>query len=404
MDRHTGIWRKGAWRARIGGGGLMFDLTRFTGRDMKISEKLMEFNWGFLLIITLIACIGFAMLYSVADGSFSPWALRQIIRFGVGVCIVIVVALIDIRMWMRVAYPLYGVALALVTAVDIVGFEGMGAQRWLDLGIIQLQPSEVMKVALLLALARYFHGLPLDEVSRIRNLVVPVVMVVVPVGLVVQQPDLGTAILLVITGGTIFFAAGLAWRYFIISGLAVLCAIPVIWGRLHDYQRDRVFTFLDPGRDPLGAGYHILQSKIALGSGGLFGKGFMAGTQAHLNFLPEKQTDFIFTMLGEEFGFIGGITLLALYCIALIFATNVALQSRNQFGRLLALGVAVSFFFYVFINIAMVMGLLPVVGVPLPLVSYGGTAMLSIMFAFGLLMSCHIHRNVEVSRGSSSFL
>ncbi|MGV8996761.1 MAG: rod shape-determining protein RodA [Parvibaculaceae bacterium] len=381
----------------------MFDLTRFTGRDMKISEKLVEFNWGFLLILTAIASIGFAMLYSVADGSLTPWAMRQMIRFAAGVGIMIFVAMIDIRFWMSVAYPLYGIALALVTAVDVVGFKGMGAQRWLDLGIIQLQPSEVMKVAILLALARYFHGLPLQEVSRIRNLIVPLLMVVVPVGLVIEQPDLGTGILLIIAGGTIFFAAGLAWRYFILSGLAVLGAIPIIWERLHDYQRNRVFTFLDPERDPLGAGYHILQSKIALGSGGLFGKGFMAGTQAQLNFLPEKQTDFIFTMLGEEMGFAGALFLLFLYALALTIAINVALQCRNQFGRLLALGIAVSFFFYVFINAAMVMGLLPVVGVPMPLVSYGGTAMLSLMFAFGLLMSCYIHRNVEVARGSSPF-
>ncbi|HMM13796.1 MAG TPA: rod shape-determining protein RodA [Parvibaculum sp.] len=381
----------------------MLDLRRFTGREMRLGDKLLEFNWGFLLLITVIASMGFAMLYSVADGSFSPWALKQMVRFALGAGIMVVVAMIDLRLWMRVAYPLYGVALVLVAAVDIVGFKGMGAQRWLNLGIIQLQPSEVMKVALLLALARYFHGLALDEVSRLRNLIVPLLLIAVPVALVVKQPDLGTAILLTVSGVVIFFAAGLAWRYFIAGGLAVLAAIPIVWDRLHDYQRDRVFTFLDPERDPLGAGYHILQSKIALGSGGIFGKGFMAGTQAHLNFLPEKQTDFIFTMLGEELGFIGGITLLAFYCIALAFAFSVALQSRNQFGRLLAMGVAVSFFFYVFINAAMVMGLLPVVGVPLPLVSYGGTAMLSIMFAFGLLMSVYVHRNLEISRSPSAF-
>jgi rod shape determining protein RodA len=382
----------------------MFDLRRFTGREMKIGDKLLEFNWGFLLLLTVISCIGFAMLYSVADGSLSPWAMKQMIRFAAGAAMMVVVAIIDLRLWMRVAYPMYAVALVLVAAVDIVGFKGMGAQRWLDLGIIQLQPSEVMKVAILLALARYFHGLALDEVSRIRNLIIPVLLVIIPVGLVVEQPDLGTAILLTISGGTIFFAAGLAWRYFIITGLAVLGAIPIIWERLHDYQRNRVFTFLDPERDPLGAGYHILQSKIAMGSGGLFGKGFMQGSQAHLNFLPEKQTDFIFTMLTEELGFVGGITLLAFYFVALMFSINVALQCRNQFGRLLALGVSVSFFFYIFINTAMVMGLLPVVGVPLPLVSYGGTAMLSLMFAFGLLMSCYIHRNLEIGRGSSAFL
>ncbi|MEN6542328.1 rod shape-determining protein RodA [Parvibaculum sp.] len=381
----------------------MLDLRRFTGREMRIGDKLMEFNWGFLLLLTVISSMGFAMLYSVADGSFSPWALKQMIRFVLGAGIMIVVALVDLRLWMRIAYPLYAVALVLVTAVDIVGFKGMGAQRWLNLGIIQLQPSEVMKVAILLALARYFHGLTLEEVSRLKNLMVPLLIVVVPVGLVVKQPDLGTAILLTVSGGVLFFAAGLAWRYFILGGVAVLAAIPIVWDRLHDYQRNRVFTFLDPERDPLGAGYHILQSKIALGSGGVFGKGFMAGTQAHLNFLPEKQTDFIFTMLCEELGFVGGLTLLAFYAVVLIYSFSVAVQCRNQFGRLLALGISVSFFFYVFINSAMVMGLLPVVGVPLPLVSYGGTAMLSLMFAFGLLMSVYIHRNLEIARGNNAF-
>ncbi len=381
----------------------MFDLRRFTGREMRIGDKLFEFNWGFLLLLTVISCMGFAMLYSVADGNFSPWAWKQMVRFVLGAGIMVVVALIDLRLWMRVAYPMYAVALVLVAAVDVVGFKGMGAQRWLNLGIIQIQPSEIMKVAILLALSRYFHGLTLDEVSRVKNLIVPLLLIFVPVGLVVKQPDLGTAILLTVSGVVLFFAAGLAWRYFILGGVAVLAAIPVIWGRLHDYQRNRVFTFLDPERDPLGAGYHILQSKIALGSGGVFGKGFMAGTQAHLNFLPEKQTDFIFTMLGEELGFVGGLTLLAFYSVVLIFSFSVAMQCRNQFGRLLALGVSITFFFYVFINTAMVMGLLPVVGVPLPLVSYGGTAMLSLMFAFGLLMSVYIHRNLEIARSPSAF-
>ncbi|MEQ8950977.1 rod shape-determining protein RodA [Parvibaculum sp.] len=381
----------------------MLDLRRFTGHEMRLTEKLIEFNWAFLLLLALIASIGFAMLYSVAEGSFTPWAFRQAARFGVGVCIMISVAMVDLRLWMRLAYPLYGVALAMLVAVEVIGFVGMGAQRWLDLGFISIQPSEVMKVTLILALARYFHGLTLEEVSRLRNLLVPLALVGVPVGLVVLQPDLGTAILLIATGGVLFFSAGLRWRYFIFAGAAVLAAIPVIWSRLHDYQRNRVFTFLDPERDPLGTGYHILQSKIALGSGGIFGKGFMEGTQSQLNFLPEKHTDFIFTMLGEELGLVGGIVLLTLYFIVLMFSLNVALQCRNQFGRLVAIGVSMTFFFYVFINTAMVMGLLPVVGVPFPLVSYGGTAMLSLMFAFGLLMSVYIHRNLEISRGPSAF-
>ncbi|PKP99582.1 MAG: rod shape-determining protein RodA, partial [Alphaproteobacteria bacterium HGW-Alphaproteobacteria-12] len=301
------------------------------------------------------------------------------------------------------AYPLYGIALAMLVAVEVIGFVGMGAQRWLNLGFVSVQPSEIMKVTLILALARYFHGLTLEEVSRIRNLLIPLGLVGAPVALVVLQPDLGTAILLIATGAVLFFSAGLRWRYFIFAGVSVLAVIPVVWSRLHDYQRNRVLTFLEPERDPLGAGYHILQSKIALGSGGIFGKGFMEGTQSQLNFLPEKHTDFIFTMLGEELGLVGGLVLLVLYFVVLMFSLNVALQCRNQFGRLVAIGVSMTFFFYVFINTSMVMGLLPVVGVPLPLVSYGGTAMLSLMFAFGLLMSVHIHRNLEISRGPSAF-
>ena len=382
----------------------MVDFSRFTsGRDMRIGEKLIEFNWGFLLLVTLIACMGFAMLYSVADGSLSPWAFRQMIRFAVGAGIMIVAAMIDIRTWMRFAYPLYAITFLMLVAVEFIGLRGMGAQRWLDLGFVQIQPSELMKITLLLALARYFHGLTLEEVSMPRHVVIPVLMIGLPMGLVVIQPDLGTALLLGACGAVLFFAAGLRWRYFIITGASALAAIPVVWSRLHDYQKNRVFTFLDPERDPLGAGYHILQSKIALGAGGLFGKGFMEGTQSHLNFLPEKHTDFIFTMLGEELGLAGGLALLGLYFLVLAFSFNVAIQCRNQFGRLLAIGVAVNFFFYIFINVAMVMGLLPVVGVPLPLVSYGGTAMLSLMFAFGLMMSVYIHRNVEISRGPTAF-
>ncbi len=381
----------------------MLDLRRFTGHEMRLSEKLVEFNWGFLLLLLLIASMGFAMLYSVAEGNFSPWALRQAARFAVGVAIMISVAMVDLRLWMRLAYPLYGFALAMLIAVEVIGFVGMGAQRWLNLGFVSVQPSEIMKVTLILALARYFHGLTLDEASRLRNLLIPLGLVGAPVMLVVMQPDLGTAILLMATGAVILFSAGLRWRYFIMAGVGVLAAIPVVWSRLHDYQRNRVLTFLDPERDPLGAGYHILQSKIALGSGGIFGKGFMEGTQSQLNFLPEKHTDFIFTMLGEELGLVGALVLLALYFVVLMFSVNVALQCRNQFGRLVAIGVSMTFFFYVFINTSMVMGLLPVVGVPLPLVSYGGTAMLSLMFAFGLLMSVHIHRNLEISRGPSAF-
>ncbi|PCJ71877.1 MAG: rod shape-determining protein RodA [Rhodobiaceae bacterium] len=373
------------------------------GREMKLRDKFFEFNWGFLLLICAIASMGIAMLYSVAEGSFDPWASRQAIRFGAGLVILFVVAFVDIKVWMSLAYPAFGVALLLLIAVEFVGFRGMGAQRWIDFGVIQLQPSELIKITLILALARYFHGLTLDQVSRIRFLIVPAVMIALPFWLTLRQPDLGTAVLIVVVGVTLLFMAGLAWRYFVLGGIGVIGAVPVAWSTLHDYQRQRVLTFLDPESDPLGAGYHILQSKIALGSGGVFGKGFMEGTQSHLSFLPEKHTDFIFTMLAEELGLVGGLTLLGLYFMVLMFGITVGLQTRNQFGRLLAMGITINFFLYVFINIAMVMGLLPVVGVPLPLVSYGGTAMLTLMLGFGLLMSVYIHRNQEITRTPAAF-
>ncbi len=370
-------------------------------RRSELRYKLMEFNWGFLFLLCVIAGFGFMMLYSVGEG-WRPWAMPQIVRFGVGVGILMVVAMIDVRVWMRLAYPAYAGALVLLVGVELFGTVGMGAQRWIDLGVIQLQPSELMKISLVLALARYFHGLELDSVSHPMVILPPVIMICIPTALVLLQPDLGTAILLAAGGGAIIFLAGIHWSY-LIGGLAlVVAAVPVGWQFLHDYQRQRVFTFLDPERDPLGAGYHILQSKIALGSGGVFGKGFLRGTQAHLDFLPEKQTDFIFTMLAEELGLVGAGSLLLLYILVAAYGLSVALRSRNHFGRLVAMGIVVTFLLYIFINVSMVMGLVPVVGVPLPLVSYGGTSMMTLMFGFGLLMSVHIHRHEEMARSPIS--
>lgn len=365
---------------------------------MTLSEKLWQVNWLMILLVAAICSIGFAMLYSAANGSFDPWASRQMIRFGVGFVILLAVALVDIRIWLRLAYPIYGLSLILLVAVEVMGEIGMGAQRWIDLGVIQLQPSELMKVAMVLALARYFHGPTLEEVGRISRLVMPLVLVLAPVGLVLKQPDLGTAMMLMMIGGAMFFLAGVRlWKFAVVIVLG-LTAIPVGWEFLHDYQRQRILTFLNPERDPLGAGYHILQSKIALGSGGMFGKGFLAGTQAHLNFLPERQTDFIFTMLAEEFGLVGSLVLIGLYALVFAYGIVIGLRSRNHFGRLLALGLTVNLFLYVFINMAMVMGLIPVVGVPLPLISYGGTAMLTVLFGFGLIISVYVHRDVKISR------
>jgi len=366
--------------------------------EMSLGEKIWQVNWSLILIVALISGVGFGMLYSAANGSIEPWAERQMARFGAGLVILLMVAVVDIRAWFRYAYVLYFGALILLVAVEFFGTTGMGAQRWIDLGVIQLQPSEVMKVALILALARCFHGMSMEEIARPTTLLFPIALTVAPAALVLKQPDLGTAIMLLMGGAAVFFCAGVRIWKFAVVGVLGMAAVPIGWQFLREYQKQRVLIFLNPESDPLGSGYHLYQSKIALGSGGLFGKGFLQGSQSHLNFLPEKQTDFIFTMLAEEFGMIGGLILLALYAILLTYGIAIALRSRNQFGRVLAMGLTCNIFLYVFINIAMVMGLLPVVGVPLPLVSYGGTAMLTLMATIGLLISVYIHRDARISR------
>jgi rod shape determining protein RodA len=366
--------------------------------ELTFSDKVRGINWGLILLICAISSIGFAMLYSAANGNLQPWASKQMARFAIAFIPMIAAALIDIRHWFRMSYWIYGVALALVIAVDLRGVIGMGAQRWIDLGVFQLQPSELMKIALVLALAHYFHCQPSENIGRILYLIIPVGLVVVPVILVLKQPDLGTAMMLLLNGTIIFFLAGVRLWMFGAAAVAAAGAAPLVWSLLRDYQKARLYTFLSPDADPLGAGYHIMQSKIALGSGGVFGKGFLLGTQTHLNFLPEKQTDFIFTMIAEEFGLVGGLALLALYAVVIAYGFAIALRGHNQFGRLLGLGIATNFFLYVFINTAMVIGLIPVVGVPLPLISYGGTAMLTVMLGFGLLMNVGIHRDVRINR------
>ncbi len=374
------------------------EITLRRNPELGLGQKIWHLNWGLVLLVLLLAGIGFAMLYSAASGAWEPWALRQAARFGGGLLLMFVAALIDIRFWFRLAYPIYFLALALLGAVEVMGTIGMGAQRWINLGVIQLQPSEVMKIALVLALARYFHGVTYQDIGRPTYLIVPLLLVAAPVLLVLKQPDLGTAGMLGMVAGALFLVAGVRWWKFLLVGAAAAAAVPVAWNFLHDYQKKRVLTFLDPESDPLGSGYHILQSKIALGSGGLFGKGYLQGTQSHLNFLPEKQTDFIFTMLAEEWGMLGGLGLLGLFLLVFVYGFAIALRSRNHFGRLLAMGLTVNLFLYVFINIAMVMGLLPVVGVPLPLISYGGTVMLSTMIGFGLLLSVSVHRDLRIHR------
>jgi rod shape determining protein RodA len=372
--------------------------SRSESPNFSVLGKLWQLNWSLILLLLIISGGGLGMLYSAAGGSWEPWASRQAIRLALGLVLMVVIALVSIRIWLKFAYFFYAGALALLASVEVFGAVRMGAQRWIDLEFMHLQPSEIMKFALVLALARYFHSLNLMDVGRLQFLLIPLLMVLAPVALVMRQPDLGTALLLLIGGGAMFFMAGVRLWKFLVVVVSALVAAPAAWPFLRSYQQDRVLTFLSPERDPLGAGYNLLQSKIALGSGGMFGRGYLKGTQSHLSFLPEKHTDFIFTMLAEEFGLAGGLGLMGLYVVILLYGVAISLRSTSHFGRLVGMGVTVTFFLYVFINIAMVMGVVPVVGVPLPLISYGGTAMVTLLCGFGLLMSVYVHRDVAMDR------
>lgn len=360
-------------------------------------QRLRGLSWSMILVNVLIACIGFAILYSVAGGSLDPWASTQMKRFGILFVAMIVIAVVDIRVWMALSYPAWFACLIMLLAVEIAGAVGMGGQRWLDIGPMRVQPSELMKIAVVMALARYFHGRDFYQSRRLTSLIIPAMLILIPASLVVIQPDLGTSITIVGGGVAILFLAGLPAWIFWSAGIAVAAAVPVGWQFLHDYQKNRVLTFLNPESDPLGAGYQITQSKIALGSGGLTGKGFLEGTQSQLNFLPEMKTDFIYTVLAEEFGLVGGIILLGLYMVVLTYGLLTGIGSRSQYGRLLAVGLSCTLYFYVLINVGMVMGLLPVVGVPLPMVSYGGSAMMTWLIAYGLILSAALHRHVNLA-------
>lgn len=363
-----------------------------------LGERLALVSWPLVALVTLLGLIGYALLYSAAGGSHTPWAIRHGARLAAMLVLALVIAVLDIRRLFRAAYPAYAILLALLVAVEVVGEISKGAQRWIDLGIVQLQPSELMKLALVLALARYFHATYLEEVRRPLVLLPPVLMILVPVALVLKQPDLGTAVMLGLVGVTMLFLGGVAlWKFLLVGGLAA-AALPVAWSQLHDYQRQRVFTFLDPESDPLGSGYHIIQSKIAIGSGGVWGRGYLQGSQAQLSFLPEKHTDFAFTMLAEEAGLVGALAVLLLVLAVVLVGLAVALRAESQFTRLLAAGVTTNYALYALINVAMVTGLIPVVGVPLPLVSYGGTAMLTVMIGLGLLLNAQVNRATVIPR------
>ena len=358
--------------------------TSFRNQSMTIREKLYNISFSYVMFIVILAA--------------SPWAINQLIRFGMGFAVMIVLALTDIKLLLRYAYVFYFITLILLVVVEVAGHTGMGATRWINLGFIKLQPSEFMKIAMVLVLARYFHTSSLQSIESVRGIIPPLLMAIFPAFLIVLQPDLGTALMLIFTTAAMFFVVGVQIWKFVVVFIGGLITIPFAWHFLHDYQQNRVLTFLNPERDPLGAGYHIIQSKIALGSGGVFGKGFLKGSQSHLNFLPEKHTDFIFTMLSEEFGLVGAVLVVILNILILAYSYSFALKSTSYFGKLLAIGLATNYFMYVFINIAMVLGLLPVVGIPLPLISYGGTVMLSIMASFGIILCVHINRNVPLGK------
>ena len=362
-------------------------------------RKILYMNWPLVLLVTAVASVGFLMLYSIAGGNLETWALPQMQRFGVGMVLMFIVAMIPIWFWRSMAGVAYALAFVLLLVVQFFGDVGMGAQRWIDLGFIRLQPSEMMKFTLVMLLAVYYDWLDPKLVSRPLYVLLPVLMIVTPTILVLMQPNLGTSLMLILAGATVMFAAGVSlWYFGAVIALGVSAVVGVFtlrgtpWQFLYDYQYARIDTFLDPSADPLGAGYNIIQAKIALGSGGWSGKGFMQGTQSRLNFLPEKHTDFIFTTLAEEFGFVGAFSLLGLYALIIGFCLVAAFQNRDRFSALLIVGVAANFFFYIAVNLSMVMGMAPVVGVPLPLLSYGGSAMMVLLVGFGLVQSAHVHR------------
>ena len=382
----------------------MMDRRLWREPSFDLMGKVFQINWLYVLLLCCLAGVGYVALYSAGGGSAEPYATRHAMRFAFGLVIMVTIGLIDIRVIAKLAWPAWFGGVALLVLVLRMGHIGKGAQRWLELGPLQIQPSELMKLALVLALASWFHKASWERMGNPLFLIPPLIAVLIPVGLILKEPNLGTAAITAMLGASIFFAAGVRWWKFLLVALPIPLLAQFVYTHLHDYQRARIDTFLHPESDPLGAGYNIIQSKIALGSGGMWGKGFLQGTQAHLDFLPEKQTDFIFATLAEEFGFVGCISILILYAAVIVVALRIASLSHSHFGRLSAAGVTATFALYVLINGAMVMGLAPVVGVPMPLLSFGGTVMLTVMVAFGLVQSVRVHRYTEVSRGAGALI
>lgn len=366
-----------------------------------IFDRFAKLNWGIITILIALAFVGVLMHFSVSSGAWTDMPLTHGIRFVAMMSFVVIAAMfLDARFWLAIAYPLYGVALLLLVGVELFGATRMGAQRWLDIGPLSLQPSELMKVGIVLALARYYHQLDARKTGTVLWIVPPFLMIVAPVALVMHQPDLGTSLMILFAGVSVMFLGGLLWRIIAAGAIvAVGGAIFAYSSILHEYQRERVNVFLGITDDPLGAGYHVLQSKIAIGSAGLFGRGYLQGTQSQLDFLPEKHTDFIFTMIVEEFGLLGGALVLGLFGALMALTMQVALRARSLFGKLAAAGIAATLACYVFINTAMVIGLVPVVGIPLPIISFGGTAMFTLLAGYAIVLSIDLHRDQHGARG-----
>ena len=377
----------------------MMTTTRVSNANMMtFSEKISRFSLPLFIPMCIVLAFSIIVLFSAGGGSWQPFAMSQLLKIIFGLIVFFIAAFSNIKTWIKSAYFIYAIALILIIMVTFFGDIGMGAQRWLSIGGINIQPSEFIKIALVLALARYFAWQNSVELSQFKNYIIPLCMMLIPFMLICAQPDLGTGISLALITVGMFYIVGANKKWFLIAGILGILAMPVVWyGAMHDYQRNRIITFINPELDAKGAGYQINQAKIAFGSGGIVGKGYMGGTQSQQSFLPEKQTDFIFTMLGEEFGFIGAFMLLMIYTFIVIMLFWAAKTCRNRFGQLICFGFMLNFFIYYFINISMVLGVLPTVGVPLPLMSFGGSSLISLLFGFGLCQNAHIHKDQQLS-------
>ncbi len=362
-----------------------------------VPAPLRRLPWRVLILVVALASFGLVVLYSAAGGNLAPWASSQGTKFAAFLALALAMSRVPVTFWKDTAWPGFAVVLLLLVAVELLGAVGGGSRRWLDTGIIRLQPSELMKLMIVLALAKFYDQLPAGEIRGWNALWPAGIAIVLPFLLVLTQPDLGTAIMIAAGGLTVVYLAGVPLRLFFAAGGVLAAAAPVAWLLMHDYQRNRVLIFLNPESDPLGTGYHITQSKIAIGSGGLFGKGFLQGTQSHLDYLPEGHTDFVFATMAEEWGLVGGLFIIGAYMLLFRWGLRVAARAQTRFSQLTAAGLTTTIFFYFAINLMMVMGLAPVVGIPLPLVSHGGTAMLTVMLCFGILMG--IDREGRARRG-----